>query len=73
MSGVSAAMSTVSTGVFQYYFDCSINSLDTTSVTLRIGTYNSNMISSLRGYIMIWDERTYEDSGMMIATDCTVE
>ncbi len=40
MSGFGAAMSTLTPDVFEYYFDCSINSLDTTSVTVRIGTNN---------------------------------
>jgi hypothetical protein len=70
MSGIFAYVHIDYSNNYHHYFDGTVDTIGSTSVTLKLGTDNCNLIYSMRGYILIWDERTYEDSGIMTNNGC---
>lgn len=56
--------------IYSYFIDSSIADIGLTSITLQLGTQNCQILKDIRGYILVWDDRTIEESGIMVAGGC---
>jgi hypothetical protein len=54
----------------EYGVEGNIISIGLTSVTISLGSKNCYKVFNIRGYILVWDERTFEDSGIMENLSC---
>jgi hypothetical protein len=54
----------------EWWVEGNIWNIGLTSVTLTLGSQRCNIVRNIRGYILIWDERTFEDSGIMQSLTC---